>query len=185
MNPALLRLEAIRKAGTVTITEGMPSPVNPVDPVKANWVEVGPLAITNGQTYGGARVIVTGRVTAICPHPTDANIIYLGSSRGGVWKSINGGASWTPTSDHIESLAIGALDISHSNPQTLYAGIGEGNLQLYSIVFALNSAPGIYLGIGVLKSTDNGSTWTNLGSAQFANESVWLQRPWNKLAAIA
>lgn len=173
LNPALLRLQAIQATRGGALSEAASSPLNPVDPAMSNWVEVGPLAITNGQTYGGARVIVTGRVTAICPHPTDADIIYLGSSRGGVWKSVDGGTVWKPMSDHYESLAIGALDIARSDPQVLYAGTGEGNLQLYSTIYPLSSAPGIYLGVGILKSTDGGATWVNHGTALFANQSFY------------
>lgn len=169
--PAMKRLEALKKKDQ---TPGPgPMTLDPVDPADTNWVELGPLAITNGQTYGGADVIVTGRVTVICAHPTNSDIIYLGSSRGGVWKSIDGGENWKPRSDHTESLAIGALDIANSNPQVLYAGTGEGNLQFYSTEYALSSAPGIYLGIGVLKSTDGGNTWVNQGATLFANESFY------------
>jgi photosystem II stability/assembly factor-like uncharacterized protein len=171
LNPALKRLKALKKK---YVTPGTgPMMLNPVDPANTNWVELGPMAITNGQTYGGSDVIVTGRVTAICPHPTDGNTIYLGSSRGGVWKTTDGGNNWHPMSDHAESLAIGALDISESNPQILYAGTGEGNLQLYSTAYPLSSAPGIYLGIGVLKSTDGGVTWVNQGTTLFANQSFY------------
>jgi photosystem II stability/assembly factor-like uncharacterized protein len=173
LNPALRRLEAIRKTRPQGQPERLPSPLNPVDPAMANWVEVGPLAINNGQTYGGARVIITGRVTAFCPHPTNPDILYLGSSRGGVWKSTDGGTTWAAKSDHYESLAIGALDISQSNPQVLYAGTGEGNLQLYSTAYPLSSAPGIYLGVGILKTTDEGNTWVNHGATRFANESFY------------
>lgn len=173
LNPAMRRLEAIRQTARGFEPEGLASMLNPVDAAMANWVEVGPLAITNGQTYSSTRIIVTGRVTAICPHPSDPNTIYIGSSRGGVWKTSDGGANWDPMSDHTESLAVGALDISQSNPQVLYAGTGEGNLQLYSTVYPLSSAPGIYLGIGVLKSVDGGVTWTSHGATLFANESFY------------
>ena len=107
-NPALRRLEALRKELSV---DALSMGLSPIDIDKANWVEVGPIAITNGQTYGGADVIITGRVTAICPHPSDPNTIYLGSSRGGIWKTTDSGTNWYPMSDHSESLAIGYLDI--------------------------------------------------------------------------
>src|SRR5262245_66287247 len=70
---ALLRLRALTEA--------------PVDPTRPNWVPLGPLAVPGGQSYGGARVLISGRVTAIAPHPTNANRIFIGTSRGGVWRT--------------------------------------------------------------------------------------------------
>ena len=139
----------------------------------ANWLPVGPLAIPDGQTYGTARVLVSGRVTAITPHPVNGNEIYIGTSRGGVWKTNDGGNNWQPISDNADSLAMGALDISKSNPSILYGGTGEGNLQLYSTNYSLSSAPGSYLGVGVLKSIDGGVTWTTQATALLANFSFY------------
>jgi len=101
------------------------TPMTPATPGGSNWVQLGPLAIANGQTYGGARVIVTGRVTGIAVDPTDANNIYVAAARGGVWKTGDGGVTWAPTSDNAASLAIGALAIAPSAPLTMYAGTGK------------------------------------------------------------
>ena len=90
---------------------------------------------------------MTGRITSIVIDPTDAKIIYIGAALGGVWKTIDGGGTWNPTSDNKESLAIGALAMDPNNPQILYAGTGEGN---YS---------DSYYGAGILKTTNGGSTW--------------------------
>jgi photosystem II stability/assembly factor-like uncharacterized protein len=130
-------------------------------------VQLGPLAVQNGQTYGGARVVVTGRVSAIATHPTDPATIYVGAARGGVWKTVDGGVTWTPTSDNAVSLAIGALAIAPSNPQVLYAGTGEGNIYFYRINYALSSINESYSGSGVLKTSDGGVTWTTQGASQF------------------
>ncbi|HEY3177737.1 MAG TPA: hypothetical protein VGL25_02520 [Casimicrobiaceae bacterium] len=132
-----------------------PSPMAPAVGV-SNWVQLGPSAIPNGQTYGGGRVLVTGRVTAIVVHPTSSDTVYAGTAQGGVWKTIDGGAHWKPTSDNELSLAIGALCMDPSDAQTLYAGTGEGN-------FSQDS----YYGAGVLKTTDGGNTWTALATATF------------------
>jgi photosystem II stability/assembly factor-like uncharacterized protein len=169
-NPALIRLKEFENLNQQTREQDGTSPVIPGI---SNWVPVGPLAIPNGQTYGGARVLVSGRVTSIVNHPTLSNTIYLGTSRGGVWKTMDGGNSWRPMSDHAPSLAIGCLDICNNNPDVLYAGTGEGNLQFYSTNYALNSAPGIYLGVGVLKSVNGGLTWNLQGPALLANHSFY------------
>jgi len=143
------------------------TPMTPATPGGSNWVQLGPLAIANGQTYGGARVIVTGRVTGIAVDPTDANNIYVAAARGGVWKTGDGGVTWAPTSDNAASLAIGALAIAPSAPLTLYAGTGEGNIYYYRITYPGSSINETYNGNGILKSTDGAVTWTIQGSAAF------------------
>jgi hypothetical protein len=169
-NPALMRWHALAERDAPIAA---PMALAPVDTARANWTPMGPLAVPNGQTYGGVRVLISGRVTAIAPHPSDGNTIYIGTSRGGVWRTQDGAQTWVPLGDHQPSLAIGALAIGVSDPDVLYAGTGEGNVQLYSTQFALNSAPGVYLGIGVLRSTDGGSTWTHHAAALLANHSFY------------
>lgn len=148
--------------GEVPVLAGAPAPLGaeaeavPPAPGISNWVQLGPTAIPNGQTYGGVRVLVTGRITAIVVDPTNRNTIYLGTAQGGVWKTTDGGRNWLPKTDHEASLAIGALALDPANPQVLYAGTGEGN-------FSGDS----YYGAGVLHSTNGGDTWATLGMATF------------------
>ncbi|HET9315374.1 MAG TPA: hypothetical protein VFQ51_07270, partial [Vicinamibacteria bacterium] len=165
-NPALLRLQALAARDAADVAA-------PVDPTRPNWTPMGPLAVPNGQTYGGARVLISGRVTSIAPHPTSGNTIYIGTSRGGIWRTDDAGVTWNPLGDDQPSLAIGALSIAAGNPLVLYAGTGEGNLQLYSTQYPLSSAPGVYLGVGVLRSADGGATWTHHAAALFANHSFY------------
>ena len=79
-NPALLRLKALEQRDQ---SMPMARAGAPVDGTFANWTPMGPLAVPNGQTYGGARVLISGRVTAIASHPVNANTIFIGTSRGG------------------------------------------------------------------------------------------------------
>lgn len=93
---------------------------------------------------------VNGRVKALAVHPTQPDTVYAGGASGGVWKSTDGGQTWDPLFDMQESLAIGALGIAASSPQTVYAGSGEWT-------------PGFgasYPGAGVYVSTDGGATWS-------------------------
>jgi hypothetical protein len=166
-NPSLLRLKALMERDQREVMEAA------VDATRANWTPMGPLAVPNGQTYGGARVLISGRVTAIAPHPTNGNTIFIGTSRGGVWRTTDNADTWTPLGDNQPSLAIGALGIGTSDPNVLYAGTGEGNVQYYSTNFALSSAPGVYLGIGVLRSADGGATWALHASQLLANHSFY------------
>ena len=170
-NPALLRLQALQDRDTGVDAAG-PAAM-PVDVARPNWTPLGPLAVPNGQSYGGARILISGRVTAIAPHPVNGDRIYIGTSRGGVWRTDDGGQTWAALGDDQPSLAVGALAIGVNDPQVLYAGTGEGNVQLYSTSSALSSAPGVYLGIGVLRSSDGGTTWTTNGTALFANQSFY------------
>ena len=140
------------------ISAAAPGGIAMVAPVAgtSNWVQLGPTVIPNGQTHTAARVLVTGRITAIVVDPTNTNIIYIGTAQGGVWKTIDGGLNWSPKSDNEVSLAIGALAMDPSNHLILYAGTGEGN-------FSGDS----YYGNGVLRTIDGGNTWTTLAKAIF------------------
>jgi len=109
----------------------------------SEWSSLGP---TNG----------AGRMTALAPHPTDSNKIYAGAAGGGVWKSTDDGATWVPLTDGLSDLSVGALALAPSSPDTIYLGTGEGG-------YAIDFIPGI----GLLKSTDGGTTW-NLPSSVIA-----------------
>jgi len=103
------------------------------------WEEVGP--------YN-----VPGRICDLAVHPDYPDTIYVASSSGGLFKSVNGGSSWTSIFDDEGSPALGAVAIDPSNPDIIYLGTGEPNPR--------NSS---YEGDGVYKSTDGGATWTNIG----------------------
>lgn len=96
---------------------------------------------------------VGGRIRAIAVHPTNPDIVYLGAVAGGVWKSTNGGNSWTSISDFMENIAVCALVIDPANPDIIYAGTGEGFFNFDAI-----------RGAGIFKSTDAGNSWTRLAS---------------------
>ena len=113
------------------------------------WAALGPSAISDA--YRSA-----GRVTTVAIDPTNSNTIYAGAAQGGVWKTVNGGADWTPLTDAQCSLAMGALAVDPITPSIVYAGTGEMH-------FSLDS----YYGCGVLRSSDGGVTWTQLGGAVF------------------
>jgi len=93
--------------------------------------------------------VVSGRVTAFAVNLTNNNIVYAGTE-GGVWKTTNGGSTWTPLTDTQASLSVGSIAIDPTNPNTVYIGTGEEDF-----------AGGDYYGAGILKSTDGGSTWAH------------------------
>ena len=113
----------------------------------SNWTALGPAPITNGQRPGGGPV--SGRIAGIAADPGNANNIYVAPAGGGVWKTTDGGSSWTALTDAQATLSMGAIAIAPSNSQVIYAGTGEAN----------NSGDSNF-GRGVLVSTDGGATWT-------------------------
>lgn len=90
------------------------------------WTPIGPAPIPNGQTTT-IQTAVSGRVTCVAIHPSNANIVYVGTAQGGVYRSLNGGTTWTAIFDQAQSLAIGALALAPSNPTILYVGTGEAS----------------------------------------------------------
>jgi hypothetical protein len=95
---------------------------------------------------------IGGRTRAIVFDPTDPTTIYASGVAGGIWKSIDAGASWQATDDLMLNLAVCALAIDPTNPDVLYAGTGEGYYG--SDVFVR--------GLGIFKSVDAGATWAQL-----------------------
>jgi photosystem II stability/assembly factor-like uncharacterized protein len=120
----------------------------PTPPVSStNWQELGPAPISNGNT---------GRVSAIGVSAQNANLYYIGGADGGVWKTEDGGNTWTPLTDHMPTTAIGAIAVDPDNDQTVYAGTGEGN-------FANHSR----YGLGLYKTADGGQNWQHLAADVF------------------
>ncbi|HEV2884565.1 MAG TPA: hypothetical protein VGW36_06880 [Pyrinomonadaceae bacterium] len=88
------------------------------------WTPIGPFPIPNGQTVG-TTTAVSGRTVAIAVHPTNPDIAYVGTAQGGLYRTTNGGTTWTPLMDSALSLAIGTLTLAPSNPEILFVGTGE------------------------------------------------------------
>ena len=137
--PVDLRWQAWRnlQAGR-TRSKGRPLPR--LSAATSVWQNVGPFELTTPFSMGP----VSGRVNAIAADPTNPNVLYVGASEGGIWKSTDGGNTFNPVSDSQASLAIASLALDPSNPNIVYAGTG-----------------GETYGAGILKSTDGGVTWTN------------------------
>ena len=119
------------------------------------WSPIGPAPIFNGQTSGSQPV--SGRIADIAVNPSNVNHWVIGTAQGGLWESINGGATWKPKSDDQASLAFGAVAFAPSATNILYAGTGEE-------VFSGDAVSGA----GLLKSTNSGATWQLLAVATFS-----------------
>lgn len=104
------------------------------------WTELGPKTFTYTSSWNPG----VGRVTSVAVNPTDTNIIYVSSPGGGIWKTTNGGTSWTALVDNNSTyMNVFNLCIDPSNTNTIYAAI---------------------IGGGVIKSADAGITWNNTGA---------------------
>src|SRR5207249_8899619 len=96
---------------------------------------------------------MSGRIAALAAvHEGPRLTVYVGAASGGVWKSVNGGATYKPVFDKQAVQSIGAITIDPKNPKTIWVGTGEA--------WTRNS---VSVGDGVYKSVDGGDNWTNVG----------------------
>lgn len=138
----------------------------------APWVEQGPGPILNGANTEGmpGPNPVAGAINAIVPDPTSADIVFVGTVNGGVWKTSNATAAtptWTPLTDtQLPALSIDSLAMSPVNPNTLFAGTGSTSSKGFG--FNGEGSPGF----GVARSTDGGVSWTVLAASTFAGKRI-------------
>src|SRR5258706_2030044 len=122
-------LEEARDAGLLVAAPG-------------SWVSIGPFN-------------TGGRITALALNPNVPDRIWIGAAEGGVFRTDDGGTTFTPLFDGQTALSIGALAVDPISPNTVYVGTGEDNGGGYS-----------YDGEGVFRSADAGATWRPLGLAE-------------------
>ncbi|MCW5937362.1 MAG: hypothetical protein KIT11_08660 [Fimbriimonadaceae bacterium] len=103
---------------------------------------------------------IGGRIRAIIVHPTNTNVMWLGSVGGGIWKTTNSGGTWRAIDDFLPALGIGCMAIDPLNPDVLYAGTGEGFFETEDG----SSNTAALRGAGIYKSVDAGETWQQLTS---------------------
>ncbi len=127
---------SIQTAGSRT-----PTPSGAIDEKLFNgmrWRQVGPFR-------GGRGLAIEGVVG-------EPNTYYFGAVGGGVWKTIDGGANWSPIFDKAPISSIGAIAVAPSDHNVIYVGTGEAAIRGNTTY-----------GTGVFKSIDAGKTWENVG----------------------
>jgi photosystem II stability/assembly factor-like uncharacterized protein len=136
------------------------------------WTPAGP--------YGNTNLFGIGRASCIAFHPKDSLIHYLGFGQGGIWKTTNGGKSYTPIGDKLPVLRISSLAIDPKNPETIYASVGDFSYIGYDL-YSADRKRNTYYGLGVYKSTDGGKNWAATGLSRKLNEqqnsltrSLWI-----------
>ena len=124
------------------------------------WTSIGP---TSGGTVvgSGTNIDINGlaRMDRIAFHPTNGSIFYVCSPSGGVYKTTNGGSTWTDIGKGLPGGAA-CIEVARSNGNVIYVFSGDGDSH-YSgtLVFGYNVSP---ISGGVFKSTDAGATWTKV-----------------------
>jgi len=113
----------------------------------SQWSLVGETAYTYTSGLEGK-----GRVNAIAVDPNNPDIIYVGAPAGGLWKTTDGGQTWTPLTDNMPFAGVSAIAIDPQNSDVIYIGTGDDD--------ALNTPS-----MGIFKSTDGGITWQASGNS--------------------
>ncbi|HRH67151.1 MAG TPA: hypothetical protein PLU53_12690, partial [Bacteroidia bacterium] len=129
-----------------------------------NWSFIGPAVVPGGG--GGA-----GRVNVIRFDPINPQTMYLGAACGGIWKSVDGGQTWSTNTDLLPALSIADMAINPRNPDTMYVATGDGYGYEY-----LNDFWGGTYSAGVLISTDRGVTWNSTGLVYSQSQTDIIQR---------
>ena len=109
--------------------------------------------------------IMSGRVTAIAVNPENPIEFYVGYATGGVWHTENNGITFNPILDNSPTQNVGSLAVDWTN-RSIWVGTGE-----------VNASRSSYAGIGLLKSDDNGKTWSNMGLTDSHHISSILINP--------
>jgi PKD repeat protein len=115
---------------------------------EGDWVNLGPIHLpSTPNVFWG-----NGRLNAIAFHPTNPDIIYVGAPSGGLWVTYDGGANWEILTDNQPTLGVSSIIVDYSDPDVMYIGSGDRDA-------------GDAEGLGVFKSTDAGSSWTQISGA--------------------
>ncbi|MCF8379662.1 MAG: T9SS type A sorting domain-containing protein [Bacteroidales bacterium] len=128
---------------------------------EADWKPLGPDLVpplSYDDRFSGA-----GRLNTVAFHPTNANIMYAGAPSGGLWKTIDGGTTWTSIGDQLASLGVSDIAINPQDPNIIYIATGDGD-------------SGDTYGSGILKSTNGGSTWFPTQFSLDLSETYYFRR---------
>lgn len=123
----------------------------------------------NESTFSGLEMrsigpaMMSGRIADIAINPEDPSTWYVGVGSGGIFKTVNGGTTWTSIFDNEDSYSIGCITLDPNNPETIWVGSGENV-----------SGRHVGYGSGVFRSRDGGTTWENMGLT--ASEHIGMIR---------
>lgn len=123
----------------------------------SKWVNLGPESgtVDYDVTEGGVQrrlslsAIDSGRVNEIAVHPWEPETVFVASAEGGLWRTRDGGRTWQPRTENEPTLALSSIAIDPRTPTTIYLGLGDAKEGSFGGA-----------GVGVIKSTDGGETWS-------------------------
>jgi photosystem II stability/assembly factor-like uncharacterized protein len=120
------------------------------------WRSVGPIPTVSH--YPNNWGVTSGRVNAIAVSPANPRIVVVGAATGGLWRSTDSGATFAPVADDQVDIAVGSIAFSQSSPSVAYAAMGDTKVG--------------YLGSGVLKSTNEGRTWSRVSNSSLPSPAT-------------
>ncbi|MCP5054314.1 MAG: hypothetical protein GY940_44510 [bacterium] len=124
-------------------------------PAGSQWTQLGPVTVPASYSQDGYPGM--GRLNCMAFHPTTPSTMWVGAPAGGLWKTTDGGATWSSQTDQLPNLGVTSILVHPGNPNIMYIGTGDGDgRDTYSI--------------GVLKSTDGGQTWNTTGMTRQVSE---------------
>lgn len=133
----------------------------------ANWTNLASPTVPFGSTTGA------GRINCLAFMPGNANILFVGTACGGVWKSINGGTSWTVlNTDNLPSLSISSIAIDPINTNNIYIATGDCFAGIPNFFKTLQG----HFSAGVYKSVDGGQNWIATGLSYTQSQLIYPQQ---------
>ena len=112
----------------------------------SNWTSLGPYSHTNTASWSSGQ----GRVNVVAVDPSNSSTYYVGTPAGGIWKSTDAGVNWQPLNDFLPQIGVSGIAIHPTNTTIIYIATGDDDA-------------GDSDSIGVMKSTDGGTTWNSTG----------------------
>jgi hypothetical protein len=133
----------------------------------AGWTSLSSPTVPVGSAAGA------GRVNCLAFLPGNANTLFVGTACGGVWKSTNGGTTWSVlNTDQLPSLSIACIAIDPLNVNTIYIATGDNFAGIPNFGKTLQG----HFSAGVFKSTDGGLTWTVTGMSYVQSQLMYPQQ---------
>lgn len=152
--------------------------------VSGDWETLGPIGSpysNNTSSLTGSYANGTGRIDRIAFHPTDGNIFYVGAPHGGIWKTIDGGATWEAKGDYFSAIGVSGIVVDWNSPNTIYVLTGTGDATSAPGFIGYQTAEGFAKNTdGVYKSTDGGNTWSSTGTLPLPS-GVTSHRPFQMI----
>lgn len=115
------------------------------------WEFIGPqaLQVPYNIYYGPSGSSLNGRIAGLAFDPVNSNIMYMAAPAGGIWKTVDAGATWQSIGDHFPSPYVSAIAVHPKYGNLIIAGLGDKD-------------GGTGSGNGIMRSEDGGASWTNI-----------------------